>query len=432
MVDDKSQGIGHQGIGHQGIGHSAGSSGPAADSGSSEGGRRPRTPPTIELEASRVEAVDAAHPDSSPNIEDASHATEARPDDQPQAAPLRARKVSLVSVIVSAVAGAVAAVLVGMAAWFSGGLGGSNSMNVSTIATIETLAARVARLEAAPAPPPTFKPDPALHARLDMIEKSLAALRDGLAAVRAQGERTAKIVDKAVEDIKSTPREGGGVAPDLSAVETRIAQLDARTQALSAATTQVKDAQAKAAEIKPVPADDIGLKRVVAATSLDLAVRQGEPFAAALSAAQQLAGDAAVLKPLESFAASGVPSAATLSHDLLALLPLLETRPDAAPGGAVNSMGWLDRLQASAARLVKFRRNGVVAGDDTAAVMSRAAAAARRNDLAEAKREVMTLPQPDRVKIQPWLDKTDARDAALAASRQFAATAMTSLSKPAP
>ena len=44
----------------------------------------------------------------------------------------------------------------------------------------------------------------------------------------------------------------------------------------------------------------------------------------------------------------------------------------------------------------------------------------------------MTLAPADRAAAQSWLDKADARDAALAASRQFAADAMTALAKPAP
>ena len=51
---------------------------------------------------------------------------------------------------------------------------------------------------------------------------------------------------------------------------------------------------------------------VVAATLLDVSVRHGEPYAAALEAAKALAPDPAVLKPLEPFAASGVPSPSTL------------------------------------------------------------------------------------------------------------------------
>jgi hypothetical protein len=41
-----------------------------------------------------------------------------------------------------------------------------------------------------------------------------------------------------------------------------------------------------------------------------------------------------------------------------------------------------------------------------------------------------TLSATDRAPAQAWLDKADARDAALAASRQFAADAMTVLARP--
>ena len=47
------------------------------------------------------------------------------------------------------------------------------------------------------------------------------------------------------------------------------------------------------------------------------------------------------------------------------------------------------------------------------------------------RRELNTLTPADRAAAQGWLDKTTARDAALAASRQFAADAMTALAKPA-
>jgi hypothetical protein len=64
-------------------------------------------------------------------------------------------------------------------------------------------------------------------------------------------------------------------------------------------------------------------------------------------------------------------------------------------------------------------------------VVARATAAALRNDVNEARRELMTLAPADRAAAQAWIDKADARDAALAASRQFAADAMTALAKPA-
>ena len=127
-------------------------------------------------------------------------------------------------------------------------------------------------------------------------------------------------------------------------------------------------------------------------------------------------------------ATTGLPGAAALGRDLLALLPKLAPAEPAATTGT----GIIDRLQAGAARLVRIERTDAVAGSDSGAIASRAAAAARRNDIAEAKRELMALPPADRTVVQPWLDRVDARDAALSASRQFAADAMAALSKPAP
>jgi hypothetical protein len=133
------------------------------------------------------------------------------------------------------------------------------------------------------------------------------------------------------------------------------------------------------------------------------------------------------LKPLEGFAASGVPTAATLSRELLTLVPKLSPP---AQQNDVAASGLVDRLEAGASRLVRIERTDAV-GNDRGAVVARATAAALRNDANEARRELNTLPTADRAAAQPWIDKADARDAALAASRQFAADAMTALAKPA-
>jgi hypothetical protein len=71
------------------------------------------------------------------------------------------------------------------------------------------------------------------------------------------------------------------------------------------------------------------------------------------------------------------------------------------------------------------------AGDDIAAVFARAKAAAQRNDVSAARRELSALPPAARAPVQPWLDKATARDAALAASQKFVADTMASLAAPA-
>ena len=254
-----------------------------------------------------------------------------------------------------------------------------------------------------------------MAARIDALEKSLATLAGDLATARSQSERATA----ALNELKSAPREAPAAAVDLAPINDRIAQIDrtVRAQAVTAAQQNAK------------PADDRQLRRVVAATLLDLSVRQGEPYAPALESARTLAPDAAVLKPLDAYAAAGLPTAAALARELLALLPKLGAAVEAP---VTTGAGIVDRLQAGAVRLLKIERTDAVAGNTRGAVASRAAAAAKRNDISEARRELMTLAAADRAVVQPWIDRVEARDAALAASRQFAADATTALSKPAP
>jgi hypothetical protein len=283
----------------------------------------------------------------------------------------------------------------------------------SNNAAIDALAARVAKVESkAPAVAAPAAPDPALSAQVGALEKSVTTLRDELAAAGVRSQQLAATI----EAVKSTPREAAP-PPDLSAINERLAKIEAAAKALSA----------EAAQRNAAPVDDPQLRRVVAASLLDVSVRAGEPYAAALSAAKPFAANADALKPLDGFAATGIPSTNALNRELQALLPKLSPAPENATTGS----GIVDRLQAGAARLVRIERTDAVAGNDRNAIVSRVTAAAIRNDIAEARRELKTLAPADRAAAQAWIDKADARDAALAASRQFAADAMGAFTKPA-
>ena len=288
-------------------------------------------------------------------------------------------------------------------------------------AAVDGLTARIAGLESKAGNPVA---DPAAAARAEAVEKSVATLRSELTALRAQGDKLAS----AVNDVKSAPRGDGAASPDASRIDERIAKIESQMLAQSAAIAQQgsKIADNSAADAKP--ADDMPLRRVVAAAVLDVLVRVGDPYPAALSAAKALAPDPAALKPLDQFADKGVPSAGRLSTELLALVPKL--LPSAQPDNATTGSGIVERLQAGAAKLVKIERTDTV-GSDRGAVVARITAAALRNDFNEARRELKTLEPADRAAAQGWLERADARDAALAASRQFAADAMAVLAKPA-
>jgi hypothetical protein len=280
-------------------------------------------------------------------------------------------------------------------------------------AAIDDLTARIAGLESKVGKP---VPDPAAAARVDGLEKSLAALR-------AQGDKLAS----ALNDVKSAPRADGAPSPDLSAIDQRIARVEnlVRTQNAEIAQQGSKIADNKAAEAKL--ADDLPLRRVVASALLDVLVRIGDPYPVALTAAKALSPNADALKPLDQFADKGVPNANRLCTELLALVPkLLPAKTD----NVAASSGVIERLQAGAARLVTIERTGTV-GNDRGAVVARITSAALRNDVNEARRELKTLEPADRAAAQAWLEKADARDVALSASRQFAADAMAVLAKPA-
>jgi hypothetical protein len=383
--------------------------GPAPDS-----GRAKRAPPTIDLEASEVSGeTRKVDDDVQPERISEQSSSQASSSQAPSSREAPAAAIS--AWLVAVVSGAVAAALVIGVGWMLGwpAVPATPAATEINAAVIGDLGARVAAVESKTGKPATSAPDPASAARIEALEKSIASLRGEVAGAREQSEKLAA----ALNDVKATPRDSS-VPPDLADINARIAGLERATRAQSA----------EAVQENAKPADDVPLRRVVASALLDVLVRIGEPYSAALAAAKSLAANPDALQPLDGFAAKGVPSPAALSRDLLTLVPKLSPP---APENSTTGAGMVERLQAGAAKLVRIERTDTV-GNDRGAVVARATAAALRNELAEARRELNTLAPADRAAAQAWLDKCDARDAALAASRQFAAEAMAALAKPAP
>jgi hypothetical protein len=290
--------------------------------------------------------------------------------------------------------------------------------------TIEDLNTRVTHLEDKPA---ALADMSAVTKRLDALDASLAAIQKNVTGLRQQMQSaSAKIADleKAAALQASAAKTAlaaapaAAPAPDLSGVEGRLSKLE---QQLVAAGAEAAAAAAKSAS-KPQQ-DDTPLRRALAASALDQAVQQGLPYAAALTTASKLSGGAPALKPLELFAATGVPSADALSRELLAQLPKLQPAHEDKP--AAN--GWLDHLRNSASRLVRVTRIDTT-GADRAALLARLKTAAERSDLQQAENIVAQLPEQDRKALQGWLGKVHARAVALAASRAFNQAAAAALS----
>lgn len=372
---------------------------------SPDSSRPKRPPPTIDLEASEVttkpgEDTGAEHP---ANGSDASRSSSRS-------------SAALPLFLVAGATGVVTAALVIAAAWALGWPQETTRPIADSNATaIEAISSRLTELEGRASKPTV--PDAALSSRFDALEKSITALRGEIAGSRNRSDKFAA----ELEAIKSAPPVAAAAPaspPDLTEIEGRLTELERTTRADSESIAQ--------AASKPV--DDSALRRLVVASMLDLSVRQSEPFTEALSAAKTLVPDPQTLKPLEGFAASGLPSAGSLCRELLTLVPKLE--PPSSTDNTANS-GLVGRLQAGAAKLVRIERTDGI-GSDRSAIVARITAAALRNDVSDAQRELNSLTPTDRAAAQGWLDKARERDAALAASRRFAAEAMAALAKPAP
>jgi hypothetical protein len=385
--------------------------------------RPKREPPTIDLEATDVsgETVNAggeAQPE--PESEPGPETVVAAPASEPAAEPIAQQIPKPISPpispwVVAPVSGAVAAALVIGVGWLLGWPAVQPTSAPApqlNAAVIDDLTSRIAGLESKAGKPAA---DPAAATRTEALEKSLAAVRSELAGQRAQSEKLAAAVNEA----KAAPRNGAA-SPDLSGISARIDKIESAVRAQAA---EIARQDSKAVDAKT--ADDTPLRRVVAASLLDVAVRHGDAYAAPLSAAKAFADDAQALKPLDAFANKGVPSPNILCRELLEIVPKLSPP---APETSTTGSGLVDRLQAGAAKLVRIERTDT-AGTDRGSVVARITAAALRNDLAEASRELKALPPADSAPAQAWLEKTAAREAALAASRNFADNAMAALAK---
>ncbi|MFT4120490.1 COG4223 family protein [Bradyrhizobium sp.] len=396
-----------------------------------ESGRAKRTPPTIDLEATEVstqpqDAAGEAEVPPSPDLAAHEHPgferLEAEPFEAEAEAPsghsdtdTSAKSAPVSPWIIAPFSGAAAAAVVIGVGWMLGwpAVQAPPAAPQVTSATVDALGGRVAAVEARIAKPAA---DPAMSVRIDALEKTIGALRGDVANLRAQSDKLAS----ALTDMKPAPGDATAVSGGLAAIDERLSQLERASKTDRAEIAQQGE---KIADAKTV--DDKPLRHVVAASLLDVAVRHGDPYESQLAAARSLAAQPDALKPLELFASSGIPTPVALSRELLNIVPKL-VPPAEAPS---SNAGIVERLQAGASKLVRIERTDGV-GNDRGAIVARVTSAALRNDFVEARRELKTLPEADRAPAQAWLDKADARDAALAASRKFADDAMADLAKP--
>ncbi|HTS40105.1 MAG TPA: hypothetical protein VMH84_06160 [Xanthobacteraceae bacterium] len=394
--------------------------------------RPPRKPSTIDLEATEVASET---PSQSPGA-----STSAAPDPSDDNEPpyteapkhegitwLPSGRPSLLG---AAGMGAVSMLILISVLWFSGVIGNGSAGYGDRLSAIESrlrelalrpadradqhvledLSTRIGRLEKSTfSPPPPPLSDPALANRLASAENATKAFADNIGSLNSR-----------VDDLAAAVRELRNVTPvDKSEVEA----LAARIAALEKTAAAIEADLAKRATV----ASDRAMRYALATAALRTAVERGDPFTVELAAARPLAPENA-LSGLEPFAASGVPGNAVLAQELSALVPALRRAADSVPPEG----GFFDRLKANAGRLVRIRRADEVPGDDPAAVITRIDLKAANADVSGALVELAKLPAPVRAPAQAWIDKAQARIAAVEESRKIAAAAISALGNASP
>ena len=413
--------------------------------GVSADGHARRQPPIIEGEAVEVAL-------------DGSRATGPGPAENPSAAKRRSRRIlTFQSPMKLAIIGSacVIVVIIAGALWFYLAPDGSDEAQrnaasptaVSNAAVPDKVIERIAKLEAmlralpsqGSAPPPSpageglethvAAVDATLASLTDRIASLERAVRDAAAAARTAGERADKaaaLLDlpvspdgrKGADEQKRAQPHDGGALEDLA---NRVAALESQEAALQHKQEELD----RLAGVMTAP--DKAARVATMAIALRSAVERDLPFTAELAAARSLGLDERALTALEPFAAIGLPTRNELFHSLSALLPelrRLSVPPD-------RDLGYLDRLQASAIKMLNIRPVQDQPGDDPATVMNRIEFKMAQQDFEAMMAELDKLPAPARELAQPWRTKVLARQEAIEAARRIATASLAKLGEPA-
>jgi hypothetical protein len=274
------------------------------------------------------------------------------------------------------------------------------------------LANRVAALNATLAP---------LSDRIAALERSI---HDAAAAAHVAGQRADKAAGLIEEAKKSGDTQSSAQQHELRVLEDLISRV--RTlESLQAALQQKQEALDRLANALTTP--DKTIRFAIMAAALRSAVDRNRPFAVELAAARSLGLDERALASLEPFATTGLPTRNELFRELSALLP--ELRRASVPPG--RDLGYLDRLQASAVKMLNIRPVRDEPGDDAATVMSRIEFRMIQQDVEAVVAEMDKLPAPARELAQPWRTKALARQDAIESARLIATASLAKLGEPA-
>jgi len=398
------------------------------------------------------ESVTVAAGDASPETAAADETPPQAPEPDAEVTPPPSTMRPWLMMFGSAVGGGVIVAIALLTLWGIPQRDGDTSQQAAKLATLDTqvrelagrmpavvadagkvaaLAERVDKVEAAGGVTRAPATDPAVAEKIAAAEKWVAALASELPAVKQGADtnaaaietvrRTAATAVAKVETIQAAGAQGSAAdRRELTALGARLTKLEKTAQGLQSEIAQQKSALAQQpAALAKLRSEERAVRLALVAEMLKAAVARGERFRGELDAAKLFAPNKQDLAPLEAFADSGVPSAVALGQRLRAALPAMRraAAPKASTGG-----GFLERLQVNAERLVRIQPIEERRGDDAGAILTRIDAKAGRGDIAGVLAELKMLPPEVRAPAESWMKIAQAREAAIDASRRFAAT----------
>jgi hypothetical protein len=396
-------------------------------------GRPRRQPPIIEGEA--VEISDDGSPAGG------------RP---PRAARLLTRMLSFLpsrKVVAGVAAGVVAVIIAAGASWiYLTADGGTPPQGAASVAPAPSgdVAGRTAgaATETPPSPDRAAGKSPEITPEIRELENRLAAadaalaamnervatldrsVREQAAAARAAAERA----DKAVRELDEARKSGDEQQAARQIDRGTLDDLASRIRTLESRQMTVRQIQERLDRLAgSAGSPDQAVRVAVVAAALRNAVERDRPFAAELAAARTLGLDDGALAALAPFAATGLPRRNELFRDLSALLP--ELRRVSAPPG--QDLGYLDRLQASAARMLNVRPVKDEPGDDPPAILSRVEYKMVQQDIDAIVAELDKLPAAAKEVAQAWRTRAMGRREAMEAARAMATASLAKLGEPA-
>jgi hypothetical protein len=292
--------------------------------------------------------------------------------------------------------------------------------------TINDMAARIGQIEAKIADLKSVAgPTGDIPAdRLQAAERAAATASERVDALARQAAADRQMLAALDQRLSATQKGLADLTRDepakMAALESRLAAaMGAVTELRTTLEGALKETRAALAAVVEPPALK-AVRLAVAAQALETAVARGAPYQNELAAMRALSADAAVLAPLDAFAATGLPGTDALAAEFFSLAPKLT----AAAGAGPREDSILAKFTANAEKLVRVRPTGDAAGDDAGAVIARMEARVRRGDLSGALAESQKLPPEAKALAEPWVKRVEARQAARAGAQKLAAAAL--------